>query len=163
MKLRTSFFNIRVLRKNLGRFAPLWVLYAIGEVLGLMSLDLESPVYQIASDLNYLMGPVAIFHMVYALLVAACLFGDLFDSRMCNGLHAMPMRREGWLLTNLVSGLVFALIPAVVGGGVAALFLGEYWWFALVWQGTSLLQYVFFFGLAVFCAMCAGKIGRAHV
>ena len=157
MKLRTSFFNFRVMLKNITRFAPLWVLYAVGEVLGLMSLDLENKAAHLANNLNYLMGPVSIFHFVYALLVAACLFGDLFDSRMCNGLHAMPMRRCGWLLTNVASGLVFALIPALVGGGVAALFLKKHWWIALVWQGTSLLQFVFFFGLAVFCAMCAGK------
>ena len=35
MKLRTSFFNFRVMLKNITRFAPLWVLYAVGEVLGL--------------------------------------------------------------------------------------------------------------------------------
>jgi len=157
MKLRTSFFNFRVLLKNLTRFAPLWVLYAVGEVLGLMSLDLGSKAANLANDLTYIMGTVAIFHMVYAALVAACLFGDLFDGRMCNGLHAMPMKREGWLITNLLSGLVFALIPAVVGGGVAMLFLEKYWWIALIWQGTSLLQFIFFFGLAVFCAMCTGK------
>ena len=157
MKLRTSFFNFRVLRKNLARFAPVWVLYAIAEVLALMLLDLKSPYYIIAGDLVQCMGPTAIFHAGYAFIVAACLFGDLFDSRMCNGLHAMPMRREGWLLTNLVSGLVFALIPAIVGGGVAALFLEQQWWIALIWQGVSLLQFVFFFGLAVFCAMCTGK------
>lgn len=157
MKLKTSFFNFRVLLKNLTRFAPLWVLYAVGEVLGLMLLNLDNEAHIIANDLSYLMGSVAIFHAGYALLVAACLFGDLFDSRLCNGLHAMPMRREGWLITNLASGLVFALIPAIVGGGVAALFLEKDWWMALVWQGTSLLQFVFFFGLAVFSAMCAGK------
>ena len=157
MKLRTSFFNIHVLKKNLTRFAPLWVLYAVGEVLGLMPLDLGEAAYRIVDDLSYIMGPVSICHAGYALLVAACLFGDLFDSRLCNGLHAMPMRREGWLLTNLVSGLVFALIPALVGGGFAAVVLREYWWIALAWQLVSLLQFVFFFGVAVFSAMCAGK------
>ena len=156
MKLRTSFFNMTVLRKNLIRFAPVWVLYAVAEALGLMTLDLSSARI-VANDLNYMMGPLAICHMVYALIVAACLFGDLFDSRLCNGLHAMPMRREGWLLTNLASGLVFALIPAVVGGTVAAIALGEYFWIALVWQATSLLQFVFFFGVAVFSALSAGK------
>jgi len=157
MKLRTSFFNIHVLKKNLTRFAPLWVLYAVGEVLGIMTLDLGEAAYRIVDDLSYIMGPVSICHAGYALLVAACLFGDLFDSRLCNGLHAMPMRREGWLLTNLVSGLVFALIPALVGGGFAAVVLREYWWIALAWQLVSLLQFVFFFGVAVFSAMCAGK------
>lgn len=156
MKLRTSFFNIRVLAKNLTRFAPLWILYAVGEVLGLMSLDLENA-GNVASDLTYIMGPISIFHAAYALIVAACLFGDLFDSRMCNGFHAMPMRREGWLLTNLASGLIFALIPAVVGGTVGAVLLGEYFWVALLWQASSLLQFLFFFGVAVFSAMCAGK------
>ena len=157
MKLRTSFFNIHVLKKNLTRFAPLWVLYAVGEVLGIMTLDLGEAAYRIVDDLSYIMGPVSICHAGYALLVAACLFGDLFDSRLCNGLHAMPMRREGWLLTNLVSGLVFALIPALVGGGFAAIVLEEYWWIAVAWQLVSLLQFVFFFGVAVFSAMCAGK------
>lgn len=155
MKLRTSFFNIRVLLKNLTRFAPVWVLYTVAQIIGLLSLNLE-PGFA-ADDLTHIMGPVAIFHAIYALLVAACLFGDLFDSRMCNGLHAMPMRREGWLLTNLASGLVFALIPALAAGVVAAVLLEEYYWIGLLWQGASLLQFVFFFGIAVFSAMCAGK------
>ena len=163
MKLRTSFFNLAVLRKNLTRFAPLWVLYAVAEVLGLMSINVGNPGL-VADDLAQIMGPVAIFHAGYAFLVAACLFGDLFDSRLCNGLHAMPMRREGWLLTNLASGLVFALIPAVIGAGVAAIVLKEYFWIGLLWQGTSLLQVVFFFGVAVFSAMCAGKrLGMAAI
>ena len=157
MKLRTSFFNGRVLLKNMTRFAPVWVLYTIAEVLGLLTLDMGAGPYQIADDLRYILGPVSLFHGIYGLIVAACLFGDLFDSRLCNGLHAMPMRREGWLLTNYVSGLVFGLIPAVVGGAVAIPLLQSEWWLALVWQGTSLLQYLFFFGLAVFSAMCAGK------
>lgn len=164
MKSRTSFFNIRVLGKHLSRFAPLWILYAVAQVLGLMSLGPDAAACHIASDLCHIMGPVSIFHAGYALLVAACLFGDLFDSRLCNGLHAMPMRREGWLLTGLAAGLLFALIPAVVAGSFALILLGEYWWLALVWQGVSLLQYVFFFGVAVFSALCAGKrLGMAAI
>lgn len=156
MKSRTSFFNIHVLKKNMTRFAPLWILFTVAEVLCVLSLGTGKPAI-LAEDFMYLMGPVAIFHCAYALIVAACLFGDLFDSRLCNGLHAMPMRREGWLVTNLVSGFLFALIPAVVTGGMAAILLREYAWIALVWQGTSLLQFFFFFGFAVFSAMCAGK------
>ena len=163
MKLRTSYFNIHVLKKNLTRFAPLWILYAVGELLGLMSIHADK-VGIMADDLAQIMGPVAVFHAVYAFLVAACLFGDLFDSRLCNGLHAMPMKREGWLLTNLASGLVFALIPAATGAVVGAVMLKEYFWIGLFWQGTSLLQFVFFFGVAVFSAMCAGKrLGMAAI
>jgi len=156
MKLRTSFFNIHVLKKNLSRFAPVWILFTVAEVLCVLSVGAEVPA-RLARELTHLMGPVAVFHCGYALIVAACLFGDLFDSRLCNGLHAMPMRREGWLITNLLSGFLFALIPSVVTGGVTAALLGKYAWVALVWQGTSLLQFFFFFGVAVFSAMCAGK------
>ena len=156
MKLRTSFFNASVLRKNLTRFAPLWALYAVAEVLCLTTVNLNEAGF-LADDLTYVMGPVSIFHMGYAFLVAVCLFGDLFDSRLCNGLHAMPMRREGWLLTHLASALLFALIPAAAGGGFACILLGEYYWMALLWQAVSLLQFVFFFGIAVFCVMGTGK------
>lgn len=163
MKSRTSFFNWCVLRKDLTRFAPLWVLYAVAEVLCLMTIQLKDPAI-LAGDLVYVMGPVSIAHMGYAFLVAACLFGDLFDTRLCNGLHAMPIRREGWLLTHLVSGLLFALIPALAGGGFACVLLGEFYAMALLWQVVSLLQFVFFFGLAVFSAMCAGKrLGMAAI
>ena len=156
MKSRTSFFNIHVLKKNMTRFAPVWILFTVAEVLCVLSLGTDRP-GQLAREIMYLMGPVAIFHCAYGLIVAACLFGDLFDSRLCNGLHAMPIKREGWLFTGILSGFLFALIPAVVAGGVTAVLLGEYAWIAFVWQGTSLLQYFFFFGLAVFSAMCAGK------
>ena len=157
MKSRTSFFNGKVLLKNLTRFAPVWVLFAVAEVLGLCSLNLSNEAFWIVDDLQYVMGSASIFHAAYALVVAACLFGDLFDARLCNGLHAMPIRREGWLLTGLVSGLIFALIPALVGGSLAAVALREYWWVAIAWQLCSLLQFVFFFGVAVFSALCAGK------
>ena len=163
MKSRTSFFNIHVLKKNMTRFAPLWILFTVAEVLCVLSLGTDTP-GAVARELIYLMGPLAIVHCAYALIVAACLFGDLFNSRLCNGLHAMPMRREGWLFTNLASGFLFTLIPAVVGGGVAAIILKEYAWIALVWQGTNLLQFFFFFGLAVFSTMCAGtRLGMVAI
>jgi hypothetical protein len=60
-------------------------------------------------------------------------------------------------VTNLVSGILFALIPSLAGGGVAALFLGAYARVILIWQGLNLLFFFFFFAVAVFCAMCAGK------
>lgn len=163
MKSRTFFFNFRVMRKDLTRFAPLWVLYAVAEVLCLMTIQLKNPAI-LANDMKSIMGPVSLAHMGYTFLVAACLFGDLFDTRLCNGLHAMPIRREGWLLTHLASGLLFAAVPAVLGGGFACVLLGKYYRMALLWQATSLLQYIFFFGLAVFSVMCAGKrLGMAAI
>lgn len=156
MKLRTSFFNIHVLKKNLIRFAPVWVLYSVAAILYVLMMG-GGNARVVASSLITSIGLMAVYRCIHAFIVAACLFGDLFDSRICNGLHAMPMRRGGWLWSNLISGFLFALIPALAGGGVATIFLGEYAWVAVVWQGANLLFFLFFFAVAVFSAMCAGK------
>ena len=41
-------------------------------------------------------------------------------------------------------GFLFAIIPAVVTGGVTAALMGQYAWVALIWQITSFLQFFFF-------------------
>lgn len=159
MKLRTSYFNITVLRKNLTRFAPLWILATVAQVL-LLLMILSRDAARVASELAGYPGPITLYNAGYGLICAACLFGDLFNSRMCNALHAMPMKREGWLLTNLASGAILALIPAVFGAVCGVALTREYFQVALLWQAASLLQFVVFFGMAVFCAMCAGtKLG----
>ena len=155
MKLRTSFFNLTAFRKNLTRFAPLWILASVFQALLLLMIVSRSADL-VAAQLANIPGPMALYNLGYALLCAACLFGDLFNSRMCNALHAMPMKREGWLLTNIASGAVFALIPAVLGGLCGIALTREFYQVALLWQAASLLQFVVFFGMAVFCAVCAG-------
>ena len=155
MKLRTSYFNITAFRKNLTRFAPLWILASVFQALLLLMIVSRSADL-VAAQLADIPGPMALYNLGYALLCAACLFGDLFNSRMCNALHAMPMKREGWLLTNIASGAVFALIPAVLGGLCGIALTREFYQVALLWQAASLLQFVVFFGMAVFCAVCAG-------
>ncbi len=162
MKSRTSFFNSTVFVKNLTRFAPLWGLYTVGLVMCLILMannGVEHWLYDnIAESLNLM--PLA--NMGYALLCAQLLFGDLYSTRMCNMLHAMPVRREGWFLTNLLSGFVFSLFPTAVMA-LGAVFLSPFseminaWQIPLYWFLASNLQFLCFFGLAVFSAFCAGN------
>ena len=42
MKLRTSFFNPTVFKKDLTRFAPTWVLYTVGLFM-MMAICLNAP------------------------------------------------------------------------------------------------------------------------
>lgn len=155
MKLRTSFFNPTALKKNLIRFAPAWVLYSIG--LALIFLNVRGLTdFYFARNLGYSISIMAIANFFYALLCAQLLFGDLYNSRMCNALHAMPMRREGWFLTNVVSGLLFALIPYTAVALLSSLFCGSLWMFPLLWLGAVTMQFLFFFGVAVFSAHLVG-------
>lgn len=83
---------------------------------------------------------------------------DLFNGRLCNALHAFPYRRESWLVTHIVSGLLFSLIPNLLVSIFATFMLGEYLYIALIWLGVCTLQYLFFFSTAVLCVMCAGNL-----
>ena len=161
MKSSPSFFNATVLKKNLSRFAPAWGLYTLGALMGLILL-LDSGSHWIAKNLVDVVNILCVITPCYALLCAQLLFGDLYNSRMCNALHALPMKRETWFFTNVLSGFVFHLIPTAVLTlliiPVLAFYCPENSILAapIFLLGTN-LQFACFFSLAVFCAFCVGS------
>ncbi len=165
MKLRTSFFNTTVLRKDITRFAPLWGLYTVFMLLFIMLLwDAEGSGQRIMNTAGEIYSAMGVLNFAYAGLCAVLLFGDLFQPRMCNMLHAFPMRREGWFLTHLTAGMLFCLVPNTLGALIMALLMGQYAYGAFLWLGLMALQFLFFFGLGVFSALCSGnKLGAAAV
>ena len=165
MKLKTSLFNKTVLKKDITRFAPVWGLYT---VFMLMTLFLiwaeESEPAQFASGASTIMTLMGIVNFVYAGLCTVLLFGDLFSSKMCNALHAMPMRREGWFLTHFTAGMLFCIVPNSLGAVLAAAILQEYCYLAFIWLAIMLCQFLFFFGVGAFSMFCAGnRIGATAV
>ena len=158
MKLRTSFFNPAVLRKDITRFAPLWGLYFVGLLLLCVGgLFRGEENLSLAQMMGTTIGIFSIFNFCYALVCAELLFGDLFNSRLCNALHAMPLRRESWFFTHLVSGLLFFLVPNLVVGLLLMPQLHHYWFVSFIWAAGLSLSYLFFFGSAVLSAMCTGS------
>ncbi len=158
MKLRTSCCKPIALKKDIFRFAPLWVLYLVGLVMLLPNLFSYSTYDRMAY--NFLGGAVPAFGVInlgYAFLCAQLLFGDLFNTKLCYSLHAMPFRRESWLATHLLAGLWFCLVPTVVACGLVMLALKNYWFLALYWLLASTIQFLFFFSLAALCAMLTGN------
>ena len=155
MKLRTSFFNVAAFKKNLTRFAPAWGLYGLLLLLVLLGNgDLSEQAF--ADSMRGTILAMAILNFFYALLCAQLIFGDLYSSRMCNALHAMPMRREGWFLTNVASGMLFSLAPNTVIALLCTVFCGEYWMIPLLWLCAVTMQFLFFFGVAVFSTYLVG-------
>lgn len=163
MGSRTSFFNAAVLRKDLTRFAPAWGIYTAGALLvAVTALAGERPNDAGSAMVGSLSG-MALFNFFYAPICALLLFGDLFNSRLCNALHAMPLRREGWFLSHLAAGVCFALIPY---GAVTVFVLPVLEWNWLmgpVWLLGSMLEYLFFFSVAVLCIFCTGNRFAATV
>ena len=160
MKSRTSYFNATVFKKNLTRFAPAWGLYTIGLLLCLVSL-IDSGSTWFAGNLCEFIQMLCVFTPCYALLCTQLLFGDLYNSRMCNALHALPLKRETWFGTHVLSGFAFHLIPTLIFAlltGIAALFCnpGD-WQAAVMWLLGVNLQFICFFGIAVFSSFCVGN------
>lgn len=165
MQLRTSFFNPTVYKKNLTRFSPVWTLYTLCLVLGLVLMYYNggaSKNYWFASHMADMIQVMGAINLFYAPLTAQLLFGDLFNSRMCNALHAMPLRREGWFFTHVISGLTFSLVPTAVMCALSlpllagSLFAGA-WKIAFLFFAAVNLQYLCLFGIAVFAVMVTGN------
>ena len=165
MRSKTSCFNKTVFRKNLLRFAPIWGVYTLCLAVGILILYGNGGTmkqFHFAQNMTELVEIMAVVNLLYAPIVAQLLFGDLYSSRMCNMLHAFPLRRESWFLTHVISGFAFSLVPTLIMALLAtplladSLFEGAVslaWWIFL----ASNLQFVCFFGMAVFCVMVVGN------
>lgn len=156
MKFGTSFFSSTVLRRNITRFLPVWGGYLLALLIQCMIVH-HPPVARTASELLYSLDTATILLMIYAPICAGALFGDLFHPGRCSALHALPLRREGWFFTHLLSGLLFFLVPAGIFSCLMLPLTGEYGFAVLIWLVANFLQFLVFFGLAVFSCLCAGN------
>lgn len=164
MKSRTSSYKRTLFLKNVTRFMPFWGLYTLCLLLGLAILvgSRGDHSFYFAMNMASCARLMSIVNLVYAMLAAQLLFGDLYDSRMCNGLHALPMRREEIFMVNVVSGISFSLFPTLFMALISLpMMLGTVvvngWQISLLWLLAANLEFLFFFGLAVLCAFVAGN------
>ena len=161
MKSRTSSFNPTIFKKNLTRFAPCWGLYTVGALMALILLVGDGSNWM-ADNLVGAVHVLCVITPIYAMICAQLLFGDLYSTRMCNALHALPLKRETWFFTNVVSGFVFHLIPTGILTVLVTPILAFYCPEGSVWAAPTFLlgtflQFTLFFGLSVFCGFCVGS------
>ena len=163
MQFKTSCCNKTLLKKDLTRFAPFWGLYTLGLLMLLfLTWDDKSIPFNNVFEFENLFSNMALYNGVYALITAAMLFGDLYNTRMCYGTHALPMTRGCWFGTHILSGLLFSLIPTALMAAASipllnAVELEQGWQLGLYLFLDMNLQYLTFFGIGVFAAMCAGN------
>lgn len=161
MKSRTS--SSKALGKDFGRFWPVWVGYLLVLALFQVILSDNDMTYWYASNIGQSITIMGVVNGIYALVVAQMLFGDLFNPRMCSGLHCLPLRREQWFGAHITAGFLFSMIPTVIMTGFSEVIISLYstmvdgWQLPLYWLAGTNIQYIFFFGLAVFCMMCSGN------
>ena len=163
MQSKTSFFNPTVFRKNMTRFAPLWLVYTLCLLLIMVLMYMEDGMtFWFGNRMGQMIQYSALINLFYAPAAAMLVFGDLFNSRMCYALHAMPMKRGCWFRTNVISGFAFSLLPTAIFCGLSIPLLMNTcvvngWQIALwTFLGCN-LTFACFFGIAVFSAMCVGN------
>ena len=162
MKLKVSFCNRTVLRTDLTRFVPVWGAYTLGlTMLVLFQLQIATTPGA-KSSLVYSFNSLAKFGVaingVYAMVVAQALFGDLWNPRLCNSLHAMPVTRDGYYGAHLAAGLLFGLAPNALVLSLTALLLGAELHMIAFWTLLAFcLQYVYYLGTALLAVQLAGN------
>ena len=168
MKSRASSCEGYLLGKDLGRFAPVWGGYLACLLLGGALLAQNDLRHSFARNLAALPQLMGFINCCYGLICAQCLFGDLFSTRLCYGLHALPVRRQQWFAIHTRAGLLFSLIPTVIFCGCCLPLVVYFSSMVDGWQipGYVLLamnlEYLFFFALGILCVCCAGsRVGGA--
>ena len=160
MKLKTLSSEKAVFRKNITRFVPVWAIYSVFLLISLMTIRGNNNMNGLHHALADFSSFMCIVNGVYALVCALTLFGDLFNSRMCNAIHALPLRRESWFCVHAMTGLCFSFVPNLV---FALLMMpcGEAMnW---LWLLQSTLQFLLCFGSALLCVQLTGSRFAATV
>lgn len=158
MKSRTSCCKAVLLKKDLTRFFPAWALYCVGLLLVFVMPIYSGPsLYERVNELCEMMQIFVVLNFGYALLNAQLLFGDLFNARMTNALHALPVKRDTFFWAHIVAGLLVSLIPNALVTLAVMPALENWAMYSWLWFAAAFLSYFFFYTLAVFCVMLSGN------
>jgi len=141
---------------------PLWGLFLVFKLLA--TLTTGTIPAKFAGTVANSMATLGIAQFFYGGICALLLFGNLFNPRNAYTLHALPLRREGWFLTHLCSGILFYLIPSVAEALLCILLLQEFWYLALLRLAVAFVMFLFFFGIGAFSCQCGGtRLGAMAV
>ena len=171
MQSVTSYFNRELLRGALLRTWPLWAAYTLIWLLLLpvtlfIRLSDRHIVYS-RPTLSYELLSTGLpsgvmMAAVFGIFFAMAMFAYLTNSRATNGMHAMPIRREGLFLTHYLAGLFCQVVTLLVSFALAALVTAAFGVFDGYAVGMGLLLCVllvlFFYSFGVLCMVCVGQI-----
>ena len=125
MKSKISFFNKTIFLKNVTLYWPIWVVYTLF-LLGGLPVNLWFSMqdrYRIKplTETQMLMELSEAIQPSYYICVIACavviagmaLFSYLYRSQSANMIHSLPVDRRELFGTNVISGLVFLIVPQI--------------------------------------------------
>ncbi|MGM9605762.1 MAG: hypothetical protein ACI3XG_11945 [Faecousia sp.] len=164
MKLKQACYDPAFCRMGAKRFAPLGILYTLALVLftvGTVNLGQNMHSTVVTSFYSFFQDTL-VFNFAYAFVLVQLLLGDLYTPRLCYAIHSLPVTRGGWFGTQVIQGILSVIPGILISGGLMAVSVTRFRILIPVWMGISMLQFLFFFGAALLCGVCAGnRIGMA--
>ena len=172
MQSKISCFNKTIFKKNLTRFWPFAVIYAVYlimvhpmvmylEISNNMQNGSDTKPWEVVGD--HFMGmtePISVF--LAAIVIAMAVFSYLYQSRSANMMHAFPVTRTELFATNYLSGLTLMFIPQLITALATNLVIlgkaNSMIWAVWAWFGITFGETVFFFGFACFIVMFTGQL-----
>ena len=168
---RTWCFNKTLLRKNLTRFWPLWVMASFLAALPPIMMAVELMRSRGTASINalniteayysVLSGMVPAALLVYAVVCAMAVWSYLFNARSVGLMHTLPISRRGLFVTNFLSGLLMVLIPFVVCGALCVVVTAAFGLLDPAGLGITVLSVLglalFYFASATVCAFLTGN------
>ena len=131
MRSKTSCFNKTIFFKNITHFWPIWMLilawnlfvlpfmiynssqqYKLMNDIGKEELE-QSMSNDILSLVAVYINPVVLF--IFSVVAVMAVFSYLYQARSANTIHALPVTRKELFFTNYISGLLFLIVPEIIG------------------------------------------------
>lgn len=131
MKSKTSCFNKTIFFKNITHFWPIWMLilawnlfvlpfmiynssqqYKLMNDIGKEELE-RSMSNDILSLVSVYINPIVLF--IFSVVAVMAVFSYLYQARSANTIHALPVTRKELFFTNYISGLLFLIVPEIIG------------------------------------------------
>lgn len=164
MKLKKACYDPAFCRMGLKRFSPVSILYTLVLVLlTLANVNLGADMHGTAvMALQNFCQITLVLQFGYAFILVQLLLGDLYNPRLCFAIHSLPVTRGGWFGTQVIQGILSVIPGILISAGMMAVSVTRFRFLIPLWMGTTLLQFLFFFGLALLCGVGAGnRMGMA--
>ena len=168
MLLTKSFFNPALLRSDLRRCWPLFAGYTFLWFLILplrmwndVPADLQAAqpedARRTALEIIGNATTAAIWiHLIFGIVLAMALFSYLSSARGTYGMHSFPASRGCQFRTHVLSCVGCVAVSNVLICLLSAQSGGTHWGASLSWLVFSLMTFLLFFSLGVFCCMLCG-------
>lgn len=150
MRSKTLSSDLTILKKDLTRFAPVWLSLCAWLVIWGISIKSEPQSY---SGSNFY-EPIA---PIFAPILAIVVFGYLSDPRECHMVHSLPIRRERLFCIHVLSASVMFLVPMAVFCFLTREYATQVAMYRFLFNSV---EFFLLFSIAVLCVMLTGrKIG----